>query len=96
MKNEITIKPVSKTLAQVAKAESARNQRVRDALNALPEGYEIKAGKKIWKKQIIAGDGFWINGKKFYSPNQLLLNIGSKFIEPHVLPGILDWNVDRY
>jgi hypothetical protein len=87
--NPSTPKRIAATFREVGRTLAARDARVDAALDIHPDGYKIKARRKTWTKQTIAGDVFWTDGKKYLMGRELLTEIGDKFIEPHVPEGTL-------
>lgn len=81
---------IAKSMRQAADSHKKRQTDIANHLNTKPEGYQIKQQRHTWTKQIVAGDHFWTNGKKFLSSRQLLEEVGSKPLEPHV-PKKLLW-----
>jgi hypothetical protein len=86
---ELTMKRIVESLEEAARLHAAHLARMRGALDDLPEGYEIKQNRKTWRKQTIAGDVFWTDGKKFLASGQLYLQVGSKLLEAHIKHDVL-------
>ena len=71
---------------ETAEMEHAAHQKkYATALDALPDDYVIKAGKKTWRKFIVDGHAWWTDDKRAnLSSRQLLEEVGAGRLDPHL------------
>jgi 2'-5' RNA ligase len=76
---------IGASLDEAGRSTASHEARVSAALDALPAGYEIKAGKRTYTHTLVGSDKFWIDDRgKGYAARDVYLEVGSRRLIPHI------------
>jgi hypothetical protein len=78
MENPSTAESIARSLTQAQKADDAHKNARGAMLDALPHGATATVGRRVYTKQHVAGDTFWVSAKDGLTSRQLAVELGTK------------------